>query len=125
MLTQPRTWGWLFNPITIYLAWNNADEPPVAAVLEVTNTPWKERHHYAVPLTSQGPDTSIGAEFDKHLHVSPFLGMDYQYRLKLRQSAPPRNDPARLGLTRGDSTPRDRLTINLDVRHEAGDHELA
>ena len=47
MLTQVRRWGWLFNPITVYVAWNLGTDGPVALVLEVTNTPWKERHRYA------------------------------------------------------------------------------
>ena len=44
MLTQVRRWGWLFNPITVYLVWDADPQLPVGAVLEVTNTPWKERH---------------------------------------------------------------------------------
>lgn len=104
MLTQPRTWGWLFNPITIYLLWANADGPPVAAVLEVTNTPWKERTAYPVvlePTTGDDGRSGFGARFNKSLHVSPFLDEDYAYRLFVdehsRQSKP------------------SRLTIDLDV----------
>ena len=84
MLTQPRTWGWLFNPITIYLLWAGVDDPPVAAVLEVTNTPWKERTTYPIalePATGEGGRSGYGARFEKSLHVSPFLDEDYAYRL--------------------------------------------
>lgn len=75
MLTQPRTWGWLFNPITIYLAWplDRGAHGPVAIVAEVTSTPWKERHRYVAALHDGR------ASFDKVLHVSPFLGEDLRY----------------------------------------------
>lgn len=80
MLTQLRRWGWLFNPLTVYLAWDTEGSTrPVGAVLEVTNTPWHERHRYPMVLT---PDRErFTAEFDKVLHVSPFLGEDMRYRL--------------------------------------------
>jgi DUF1365 family protein len=82
MLTQPRTWGWLFNPITVYLAWSNGSDGPSHAVLEVTNTPWKERTTYPVALGHV--DGAFEANFDKELHVSPFLEQDYRYHLSIR-----------------------------------------
>ncbi len=87
MLTQPRTWGWLFNPISIYVVWDDQQRTgstgPVGAVLEVTNTPWKQRHHYAVALDADGDRSTTS--FDKALHVSPFLDEDYVYDLRLGQ----------------------------------------
>lgn len=87
MLTQIRCWGWLFNPITVYVVW---DEPgdaagpadPVAAVLEVTNTPWKERHRYAIALRREGD--ALVATTDKRLHVSPFLDEHHRYDVRVR-----------------------------------------
>ncbi len=74
LLTNLRTWGWLFNPISCYFCYDAAGTRVVAMVAEVTNTPWHERHAYVV-----GPP---GAHrMDKVLHVSPFLGMDQRYRL--------------------------------------------
>ena len=74
-LTQPRIWGWLFNPITVHLAWHDEGDPaPAAALLEVTNTPWKERHCYPVAL--QPSADGLRARFAKELHVSPFLDLD-------------------------------------------------
>ncbi len=90
MLTQPRVWGWLFNPLTIYLAWeregsgqsdHRTGAGPQAALLEVTNTPWKERHTYALPLEPTGG--AVEARFPKRLHVSPFLDLDLAYHLRL------------------------------------------
>jgi DUF1365 family protein len=76
-LTQVRTWGWLFNPITVYFCFDATGEGIDALVLEVTNTPWHERHAYVL---------AGGAgehRFAKELHVSPFLGMDQEYRLRI------------------------------------------
>lgn len=98
MLTQPRTWGWLFNPITVYLVWDDPvwDDPPgppepaaqpIGAVLEVTNTPWKERLTYPVALRPDGD--RLTAEFDKILHVSPFLDENHTYRLTVSADTEP------------------------------------
>jgi hypothetical protein len=84
MLTQMRRWGWLFNPITLYVAWNADDEQPVGVVLEVTNTPWKERHRYAVELVASASGSSmLTARVPKVLHVSPFLDERYDYLVRL------------------------------------------
>ena len=99
MLTQPRLWGWLFNPVTVYVAWDDPSGDPVGAVAEVTNTPWKERHHYAVGLDS-GVDGSR-ARFDKRLHVSPFLDENQHYELAVAACS-------------------DRVTVDLDVIAPSG-----
>ncbi len=81
MLTQVRRWGWLFNPITIFLLWDDPTTRPVGAVLEVTNTPWKERHRYPLALEVEG--NNLRSTFDKELHVSPFLGIGYRYDFRV------------------------------------------
>ncbi len=97
MLTQLRRFGWLFNPITVFLAWDANGDEPVGAVLEVTNTPWHERHRYPVALNTAAPDGTgprligspagkdspmmVTARFPKALHVSPFFGQDFDYLL--------------------------------------------
>ena len=80
MLANLRTWGWLFNPISLYfcadLADSAGDPGPISSlVAEVENTPWHDRHAYVV-----GPPGRH--RFAKELHVSPFLptGLDYQLR---------------------------------------------
>lgn len=91
MLTQARRWGWLFNPITVFVLWDENPDVPVAAVAEVTNTPWKERRQYPLALVP-GPSSGFPSAsafhvvFDKELHVSPFLKMDYRYRLTLESN---------------------------------------
>ena len=96
MLTQVRRWGWLFNPITVYLVWDAtrpdaqsgrqrdsvATAGPVGAVLEVSNTPWKERIRY--PIALDIADGWWQGRTDKALHVSPFLGEDHRYDVRVR-----------------------------------------
>ena len=84
MLTQVRHWGWLFNPITVYVAWDDPNDDPVGVVLEVTNTPWKERLRYPILLNRDG-EWLTGAT-DKVLHVSPFLDEDHRYDVRLRSA---------------------------------------
>lgn len=82
MLTQVRRWGWLFNPITVYVVWDAGGGDPVGAVLEVTNTPWKERHRYPIALVRDGE--WLRADTAKALHVSPFLDESHRYDVRLR-----------------------------------------
>ena len=78
LLTSVRTFGHLFNPISIYYCFDPSGERVEALAAEVTNTPWGERHVYSC--------SGLAGRFDKRFHVSPFLGMDTGYRL--RASAP-------------------------------------
>ncbi len=89
MLSQTRRWGWLFNPITVFLVWHTDPNNPVGAVLEVTNTPWKERHRYGLALASPSDGSgTMDADFAKVLHVSPFLDEDFRYRLRIEVDDP-------------------------------------
>lgn len=74
LLTNPRTWGWLFNPISCYFCFDQAGSRVEHMVAEVTNTPWHEQHCYVV-----GPPGNH--RLTKLMHVSPFLGMGLEYRL--------------------------------------------
>jgi DUF1365 family protein len=79
MLGHVRTWGWLFNPLTLFYCFDPSGQHVEWAVLEVSNTPWHERHAYVV-----GPPGTH--TFAKALHVSPFLPAQGTYTL--RYSAP-------------------------------------
>ena len=71
LLTQLRSFGHCFNPVSFYYCLDGSGELVEAVVAEVTNTPWGERHAYVLPGGS--------GSFDKQLHVSPFMGMDHRY----------------------------------------------
>lgn len=81
-LTQPGILDYSFNPVSFYFAFDQ--DELVALLADVTNTPWEERHCYA--LKSGKPSSKRNCysfTFDKHFYVSPFLPMRGQYRLRL------------------------------------------
>jgi uncharacterized protein len=81
MLTQLRSFGICFNPVSFYYCMDGDSERMQAVLAEVTNTPWGERHAYALDDASPGSKLLTGT-FDKRLHVSPFMSMDHVYRAR-------------------------------------------
>ncbi|MEX1218108.1 MAG: DUF1365 domain-containing protein [Acidimicrobiales bacterium] len=69
-LCLARANGYVFNPLTVHWVMTPEGTQVESMVLEVTNTPWNERHFYAV---------TSPARFAKELHVSPFGRMDETY----------------------------------------------
>ena len=93
LLTNLRTWGWLFNPISLYLCADLAGGGVESLVAEVENTPWHERCSYVV-----GPPGCH--RFPKTMHVSPFLPMDVDY--ELRYTMPTERFVVHFDVIRGD-----------------------
>jgi DUF1365 family protein len=75
LLTQLRTFGHCFNPVSFYYCFAPGGERLQAIVAEVTNTPWGERHAYVLEAGGTIPQGG----FEKALHVSPFMPMDQRY----------------------------------------------
>ena len=82
LLTQPRSWGLSFNPISLFYCFES-DGSLAAILCEVSNTPWRERYHYVLPTHATGESCHRVA---KSFHVSPFLPRDLEYRMRF--SAP-------------------------------------
>ena len=81
LLTQLRTFGLCFNPVSFYYCFSTAERLE-ALVAEVSNTPWGERHAYAMRRTGDHSEGRVlSGSFDKQLHVSPFMGMEQSYTL--------------------------------------------
>ena len=81
ILTHLRTFGYCFNPISFYFAWDEARKQPQAVMTEITNTPWGERYAKAFDW-NDCEKKSLGRskhEFKKEFHVSPFIGMNVSY----------------------------------------------
>ncbi len=76
LLTQLRTFGHCFNPVSFYYCFT-PQEQLEAVVAEVTSTPWGERHAYVLARTAAG--RVLAADSEKKLHVSPFMGMKQRY----------------------------------------------
>lgn len=81
MLAQPRGLGWLFNPLVMYWHVPPGSQYPDAAIAEVQNTPWHEKHWYPLQLDGSG-DQKLGHA--KSFHVSPFMPMDMHYEWHIR-----------------------------------------
>lgn len=91
VLTQPRSFGLCFNPVSFYYCFEPSGREVETIVAEVTNTPWRERHAYVLAAGTAGaaeaPDATGDASgrllrdtAEKQLHVSPLMGMDQRYR---------------------------------------------
>jgi len=76
LLTHLRTLGHCFNPVSFYYCFEPDGRTLHSIVAEVTNTPWGERHAYVLEA---GNRTVNQGDFDKALHVSPFMPMDQRY----------------------------------------------
>jgi DUF1365 family protein len=74
VLTQPRVFGYVFNPLTLWLCATRDGRGLDAVLAEVTSTPWLERHCYALDLARASEPRCA-----KRLHVSPFMGMEQEY----------------------------------------------
>jgi DUF1365 family protein len=79
LLTHARYFGYCMNPVSLYYCFNSAGDGLEAIVAEITNTPWKERHQYVLPVADAGSGV-LRFEFGKDFHVSPFLPMEMRYR---------------------------------------------
>jgi len=84
VLTNFRYFGYLINPISCYYCFDESDENLQAVLIEVTSTPWGERTHYVLDLRQYQQGQAV--DFDKNMHVSPFMPMRMIYQWK---GAPP------------------------------------
>ena len=100
LLTQPRVLGYVFNPVSFWLAYDSFGQLRVV-IAEVTNT-FGDRHSYLChrdDLGAIGPLDWVSAQ--KSFHVSPFQPIEGHYRFRFRIDA-------------------DRVDIVIDYRREGG-----
>ena len=100
MLTHLRYWGVVENPVTFYYCFDGSGVNVRTVLAEVTNTPWGDRHTYVI---DGGPGSSgvVSSETRKAMHVSPLMGMDYEYDLRF-------------------GTPGERLPIHIAANSATG-----
>jgi DUF1365 family protein len=80
LLTHLRFFGYSFNPVSFYYCFDEEDRRVETIVAEITNTPWKERHAYVLPVgASERTGSAWRFRFEKQFHVSPFMPMDMRY----------------------------------------------
>ncbi len=103
MLANARLLGYVFNPISVY--WCHlpvsaedrsagATQGPLECVVAEVHNTYGERHCYLLRTDDAGR-----AETDKDFYVSPFLSVDGQYRMVLRE-------------------PGERLSISVTLRQD-------
>lgn len=80
LLTHLRYGGHVFNPVSFYYCYAADGRTLEAIVAEITNTPWKQRHAYVLPVAAADRHgRALGWGFDKAFHVSPFMPMQRRY----------------------------------------------
>jgi DUF1365 family protein len=82
VLGHPRYFGIGFNPIRIYFLCDERGRAD-AAIAEVTNTPWGERHAYV--FARADGELEIRGSAAKAMRVSPFMGLDQVYECRISQ----------------------------------------
>lgn len=79
----PRFLGYVFNPISVWSAYDEADEL-IGVIYEVNNT-FGDTHAYVVPGSAA---LHAGHQADKRLYVSPFFDREGEYRFRLTPPGP-------------------------------------
>jgi uncharacterized protein len=97
LLTHLRYFGLSFNPVSFYYCYAEDGFTLETIVADITNTPWKERHAYVLPMAHAKRHGGFhGWTFDKQFHVSPFLPLHCRYDWRF-------------------SVPDDNLRVHMDV----------
>ena len=78
MLANARVLGHVFNPITVY--WCHRPDGALACVVAEVHNTYGERHRYLLTTDADGR-----ASTPKDFYVSPFLTVDGEYRMLLRE----------------------------------------
>ncbi|MBY6197452.1 DUF1365 domain-containing protein [Vibrio hangzhouensis] len=73
--------GLYFSPVNFYYLYDSDDKWRYL-LAEVSNTPWNERHYYAV--SAEQGNNNENWSHAKAFHVSPFNPLDQEYRWKLK-----------------------------------------
>jgi len=73
ILTTVQYFGYCYNPVSFYFAFEG--DKAVAVASEINNTPWGERFTYCQDLRERKHKA-----FKKEFHISPFMPMDMDYK---------------------------------------------
>jgi DUF1365 family protein len=97
LLAHLRYFGQCFNPVSFYYCYADDGDTLQTVVAEITNTPWKQRHAYVLPVSESKNHGDVHAwHFDKRFHVSPFMAMEHAYAWRF-------------------SVPGDELRVHMEV----------
>jgi hypothetical protein len=116
LLTHLRYAGHVFNPVSFHYCFAADGRSLEAIVADVTNTPWKERHAYVLPVTRPGRRQRFVSR--KTFHVSPFHAMELDYRWSF--ATPGRTLVLRIETQDGDAAPLFDAVLALERREITG-----
>jgi DUF1365 family protein len=82
LLTFPRIFGYVFNPISVYFCFDK-DGKPIASVAEVGNT-FREKKLYLLSRDELSANGIFKKITTKHFYVSPFSALDLSFDFQLK-----------------------------------------
>lgn len=83
LVTLPRVFGYLFNPVSFYFCYDRSGRP-VASIAEVTNT-FKEMKPFVLgPETRNEAEAAFSLRTPKYFYVSPYSDMDVAFEFNLQ-----------------------------------------
>jgi len=82
LLTLPRVFGHVFNPVSFYFCYDRAGAP-IAAIAEVTNTFKEMKPYWLGPATQAQPDAPFRSRVPKLFYVSPYSDVDVAFDFAL------------------------------------------
>ena len=83
LLTHLRFFGYSFNPVSFYYVFDATDSRVETIVAEITNTPWKERHAYVLPVAGAAARTGARMALQLRQAVSCFAVHAHGHALRL------------------------------------------
>ncbi len=81
LITMPRIFGYLFNPVSFWLCYHQ--KKLIAVIVEVNNT-FKETHSYICHKNGDEIKDKCWFEAEKVFHVSPFYQRQGSYKLNFK-----------------------------------------
>lgn len=84
LLAYPRVFGYVFNPISVFFAYDGDGDGELLALIYAVRNTFGERHTYVAPVeaTDRTP-AGVRQTRAKVFHVSPFVGMDARYHFRV------------------------------------------
>jgi DUF1365 family protein len=83
LVTLPRVFGYLFNPVSFYFCYDRHGAP-VVALAEVTNTFREVKPYFLGPDTRGATNGEFRIRVPKHFYVSPYSDVDVAFDFTLR-----------------------------------------
>lgn len=108
LLTLPRMFGYVFNPISVYFVTD--EKCRLHHILYEVNNTFGERHFYLCATQESGGLRRHSC--DKEFYVSPFFDVKGHYQFSVR----PPNDTLALRIEYFDDSKRRSMTANLSAR---------